>query len=80
MSIYETEFSRRIRSSVPPSPSSPGRYGAGAGAGGGAKKGGDVFGDITVPVRNGSPRGMSPAGKGKGMTRDYGDRSVHVCG
>ena len=85
MSIYDTEFSRRIRSSVPPSPGSSPRY---------IVKGVDVFGDITLPMRNDSPREMSPMGKspmgkspmgkspmgkssmgkGKGVMRDYGDR------
>ncbi|GFZ51047.1 APC/C activator protein CDC20 [Saitozyma sp. JCM 24511] len=86
MSIYETEFSRRIRASPAArgtSPSSPRHSGTsslsrrrdGAGA-----LAGDVFVDITVPVRNGSPgsvsRGMSPIGKGKGVMRDYGDRFI----
>jgi len=39
-------------------------------------KGMDVFGDITLPTRNGSPRGMSPIGKGKGVLKEYGDRWV----
>jgi cell division cycle 20-like protein 1 (cofactor of APC complex) len=41
------------------------------------KRGGDVFGDITAPVRNGSA-GVSASGgmKGKGVVRDYGDRFI----
>ncbi|WVW86388.1 hypothetical protein I302_108434 [Kwoniella bestiolae CBS 10118] len=79
MSIYDTEFSRRIRSSVPSSPrtapSSP-RYDLRSNGKGGN---GDVFGDITSPMRNASPR-ASPisanVGKGKGVVREYGDRFI----
>ena len=69
MSIYDTEFSRRLRSSVPPSPGSPSRY---------HNPKPDVFGDITLPLRNASPQVPSPvsARKGKGVVRDYGDRWV----
>jgi hypothetical protein len=58
-SIYVAEYSRRTRSAAaPPSPVSLPLRGNVQ-----TKKGGtgDVFGDITVPVRNGSPRGGSPA-------------------
>lgn len=42
-------------------------------------RGTDVFGDITMPLRNGHsspPRLPSPVSlaKGKGVVRDYGDR------
>ncbi|KAK8853417.1 hypothetical protein IAR55_004123 [Kwoniella newhampshirensis] len=82
MSIYDTEFSRRIRSSaLPPSPvSNTPRYELRSTSVGK----GDVFGDITSPMRNGSPRGMSPLSvsvgggnaKGKGVVREYGDRFI----
>lgn len=65
MSIHDTDFSRCIRSSIPPSPAAPARY---------ANKGMDVFGDITLPMRNNSPGGMNPVGKGKAVMREYGDR------
>jgi hypothetical protein len=66
--MYDTEFSRRLRSSVPPSPGSPSR----------GLNSNDVFGDIT-PLK-GSPRMGSPsARKGKGVPRDYGDRYVSSC-
>lgn len=72
MSVHDTEFSRRLRSSIPSSPGSPSRYTPG-----------DVFGDITGPLRNGSPRANSPGQvrKGKGVAgRDYGDRWVGILG
>ncbi|ORY31623.1 WD40-repeat-containing domain protein [Naematelia encephala] len=80
MSIYETDFSRRL-GGAPPSPSSsPARTSTRP-----SKPPADVFGDITLPVRNGnghahggSPRSMSPVSliKGKGVSRDYGDRFI----
>ncbi|WWD03932.1 hypothetical protein V865_001990 [Kwoniella europaea PYCC6329] len=81
MSIYDTEFSRRIRSSVPqpPSPGSP-RYDLRSN---GKVGNGDVFGDITSPMKNGSasprasPMSMGAnVGKGKGVVREYGDRFI----
>lgn len=76
MSIYETDFSRRLRSSVPLSPGSSKLYSTRNLTPGPA----DVFGDITSPMGNGnaSPRAGSPgsARKGKAAMRDYGDRSV----
>ncbi|KAK4684298.1 cell division cycle 20-like protein 1, cofactor of APC complex, partial [Tremellales sp. Uapishka_1] len=65
MSIYDTEFSRRIRSSVPPSPGSS-SYISQA----------DVFGETITSIRTSSPRGMSPVIKGKAISRDYGDRFI----
>ncbi|ORX39456.1 WD40-repeat-containing domain protein [Kockovaella imperatae] len=73
MSMYESEFSRRLLASIPPSPksSSSSHYSP-------MKPGPDVFGDITLPLGNASPRGASPLGKmkGKAAVRDYGDRFI----
>ncbi|TXT15821.1 hypothetical protein VHUM_00324 [Vanrija humicola] len=70
-SIYDTEFSRRIRSSVSTPPRSPAKRAP-------HPKERDVFGDVE---RTRSPRGMSPlssvsASKGKAVARDYGDRFI----
>ncbi|OCF30939.1 hypothetical protein I316_07467 [Kwoniella heveanensis BCC8398] len=83
MSIYDTDLSRRMRSSaLPPTPTSqPTRYDLRSKPS--PPTGPDVFGDITSPMHNGtsSPRGMSPislssAAKGKGVVREYGDRFI----
>ncbi|WVR09628.1 hypothetical protein IAU60_006701 [Kwoniella sp. DSM 27419] len=85
MSIYDTDFSRRMLRSAPGTPSTPGtqspRYELRSKAGPSSNT--DVFGDITSPLHNGmsSPRGLTAVtpgstGKGKSVVREYGDRFI----